>query len=425
LTQTPRPLNAGTIVNLGLIATGLIAIAVIALAQLVGGDDTKAAAPLDLSVRLEPVADGFDGLVFLSGAGDGSGDRYVVEQRGCIWRIDAAGNADPEPFLDITDRLMAYHERGLLGLAFHPGFAENGRLFVTYTRAGDGAVSLSEFTVPAGPDPGAEGAWTKELPGVASTERPLLVIAQPYSQHNAGMLAFDREGMLVMSTGDGGSGNDPDRNGLYPWSLLGKLLRIDVDHGWPYTIPHDNGFAGDPAAHDEIHAIGLRNPWRFSVDRASGDIYIGDVGQSDWEEIDVLRHGSRRVSFGWSDMEGHDCFYGRPCDPNDHIPPAVTYHHVGGDTGHCAVIGGYAYRGQEGSLPDGTYLYADYCSGTIWALPSEQLSTGRAMPAVVGRLDPAFGLAQSFGEDDAGEIYLVTSGGHVLHLVAEVEGGTA
>ncbi len=389
----------------------------------------------DLAIHLEPIASGFEGPVLLVGAGDGSGDRYVVEQSGRIWRIDAAGVVDPDPVLDISERVLDHNERGLLGLAFHPAFEENGRFFVTYSQADDGATSISQFTLPlrtlpgrgdtsAAPDTSAVPAMTVEASAqpteaprpVEATERPLLVIPQIYTTHKAGMLAFDGDGMLVISTGDGGSGNDPHGHGQDRWSLLGKLLRVDVDHGWPYVIPADNGFADDPDSRAEIHAIGLRNPWRFSIDRVSGDIYIGDVGQGAWEEIDVLPHGARGASFGWSDMEGPGCLGDRPCDLAAHIAPAIAYPHVAGDGAYCAVIGGYAYRGSGATLPQGTYLYGDYCSGTIWAVPVADLLVGDAAPVVVGRVDPGLGQPQSFGEDDEGELYVVTNGGHVLKV---------
>jgi glucose/arabinose dehydrogenase len=369
----------------------------------------------DLAIDLEVVTSGFEAPVLLAAPDDGSGDRYIVEQRGRIWRIDVAGVVNPEPMLDISDRVLVHNERGLLGLAFHPAFGENGRFFVTYSQADDGATSISEFT-----EPRAAGATDDDARAVEATERPLLVIPQVYTTHKAGMLAFDTDGMLVVSTGDGGSGNDPHGHGLDRWSLLGKLLRLDVDHGWPYAIPADNGFAGDPDSRAEIHAIGLRNPWRFSIDRASGDLYIGDVGQSAWEEIDVLPRGTRGASFGWSDMEGPGCLGDRPCDPADHIAPAIAYPHVAGEQAHCAVIGGYAYRGGRATLPQGTYLYGDYCSGTIWAVPVAEMLAGDATPVVVGNVDPSLGALQSFGEDAEGELYVVTGGGHILRIVATV-----
>lgn len=425
-------LRAGVVINLALIIGGLALVAALALVRLLPTGAPEPGHPLSLAIALEPVAEGFEGAVFLTGAGDGSGDRYVVEQRGRILRLDGDGVVDPVPMLDLTERVLHHHERGLLGLAFHPEFARNGRFFVAYSRRDDGATSISEFTMPRTGGPPAAGvgraepAPADEAPAdetrpVEASERPLLVIAQIYTMHKGGMLAFDPEGMLMASTGDGGSGNDPHRNGLDRWSLLGKLLRLDVEAGWPYVIPADNGFADDRDARGEIHAIGLRNPWRFSVDRASGDLYIGDVGESAWEEIDVLPRGTRGASFGWSDMEGPDCLGDRACDPAAHIAPAISYSHVDGDLEHCAVVGGYAYRGHAGSLPQGTYVYGDYCSGVIWAVPASDLVAGAASPSIVGRLDPSLGQIQSFGEDDEGELYLVSSTGHILHIVEAAE----
>ncbi len=398
-----RRLGTGAILNLGIIVIGIIAIVGMLIVGFVSGEEVPPE-PIDLAVQLEAVAEGFDSPVLLIGAGDDSGDRYVVEQRGRIMRLEPDGMVDPEPFLDIIDRVLHHHERGLLGLAFHPAFAENGRFFVTYSRRDDGATSISEFTRRGDGEP------------IEATERALLTIPQPFNTHKAGMLAFDHDGMLLASIGDGGSGNDPLGNGQDRASLLGKLLLLDIDRGWPYATPGDNGFAEDPEARPEVHAIGLRNPWRFSVDRDGGDVYIGDVGQGEWEEVNVLRRGEREASFGWSEMEGRDCFYDKPCDPDAHIPPVVAYPHIDGDVGHCSVIGGYAYRGEAGSLPDGAYLYADYCSGTIWGVSVEQLLAGSAVPAVVGQVPRELGLVVSFGEDDAGELYLLTDAGSVLGI---------
>jgi glucose/arabinose dehydrogenase len=373
------------------------------------------------AIHLEMLATGFRDPLFLAAPGDGSGDRYVVEQGGRIWRVDQAGRVDPTPFLDISERVLVHNERGLLGLAFHPAFELNGRFFVTYSQADDGATSISEFRVPrpsSGP-PASPSARPTEAPRpVEATERPLLVIPQIYTSHKAGMLAFDRDGMLLAGIGDGGSGDDPHGHGLDRWSLLAKLLRLDVDRGWPYAIPADNGWAGVPDGRAELHAIGLRNPWRFSVDDLTGDIYIGDVGQSAWEEIDVLPRGAMRASFGWSDMEGAGCRGGQACDPTAHLAPALAYPHVAGEGAHCAIIGGYAYRGERGTLPDGTYLYGDYCSGTIWAVPVVDLVAGTAEPVVVAHVDPTLGPLRSFGEDDAGELYVVTGAGAVLRVLS-------
>lgn len=407
----PRPLGSSVVINSAIILVGVIAILVVLVGQLVSEDDPgRAGEPLDLALELEPVAEGLEGPVLLAGPGDGSGDRYVVEQRGRIVRLAPDGSLDPEPLLDISERVLHHHERGLLGLAFDPAFAETGTFYVAYTRDADGATSVSRFTRPAASDPDADA--------VEDSEMVLLTIPQPYTTHKAGMLAFDRDGMLLISTGDGGLGEGAHRNGQDRFSLLGKVLRVDPHRGWPYAIPDDNGFAGDPEARPEIHALGLRNPWRFSVDRATGDLYIADVGDRTWEEVNVLPRGSSGVSFGWSDMEGEGCFARADCEPAAHARPAVVYPHEDGDTGHCAVVGGYAYRGDAGSLPDGTYLYADYCSGTIWAVPSAQLVAGTAAPTVVGQVPADIGQVQAFGEDDEGELYLLTSEGHVLGVHA-------
>lgn len=406
------------------LAVLLVVITLAASVGVLGADPAASDAnsgrePPGLAIELDSVASGFGALVLLVGTGDGSGDRYIVEQLGRIWRLSADGAASPELVLDINGRVLHHNERGLLGLAVHPRVAQNGRIFVLYSRRGDGATMVSEFTLPGFPERHIEGEEPAEPRPIGRTELPLLVIPQLYTTHKGGMLAFDDEGMLLVGSGDGGAAWDPHDQGQDPASLLGKLLRIDVDGGWPYAIPDDNGFLGVPGARGEVHAMGLRNPWRFSIDTSSGDIYIGDVGQDSWEEIDVLQWGEREVSFGWSDVDGETCLLSEPCDDADYRAPSILYSHVDGDVGHCGVVGGYAYRGVAGTLPQGTYLYADYCSGTIWAVPVEQLLADTAVPTVVGRLDPAFGLVQSFGEDDAGELYLLTSDGAVLRIATD------
>jgi len=411
--ESRRP-GAGTIINLGIIVIGIVAIVVLLIGQLLGNASREPAQPIDLEVRFETVADGFEAPTLLIGAGDGSGDRYVVEGRGRILRLAPDGSVDEAPFLDIRDHVRYQGERGLLGLAFHPEYADNGRFFVAYSRRDDGATSISEFTVARE----AEGEAPTEPIPVEETERTLLTIPQLPTGHRGGMLAFDHEGKLLVSVGDGSSGDDPEGNALDRASLLGKLLRLDIDRGYPYAMPRDNGFADDREARPEVHAIGLRDPWRFSVDRESGHVYIGDDGGGDRDEIDVLRRGATMASFGWADMEGSDCFGGRSCEPEAHIAPVVVFPHEDGGSDRCGVIGGYAYRGEAGSLPGGTYLYADGCSGTIWGLPAEQLLAGEAAPAVVGRVPPELGGVRSFGEDDAGELYLLTSAGHVVGISA-------
>lgn len=399
-----RPIRSGAVINIGLILAGLVGIGALLTVQLASGEEEAPLPAGTATIEFGPVAAGLDGLVLL--VGDGAGGRLVVEQVGRIRRLAADGSVVPQPVLDISARVTAGGEQGLLGLALHPQFGDNGRLFVAYTRADDGALTISEFTAVAGAEV-IDGA----------SERTLLTIPQPYGNHNGGHVAFDTEGMLLVGVGDGGSAGDPLGSGQDRASLLGTLLRLDVDRGWPYATPPDNGFADDPEARPEIHAIGLRNPWRFSVDAADGAIYIGDVGQGRWEEVNVLPRGTRGADFGWAAMEGAECYEGA-CDPSRHTLPAVAYPHVADGVSHCSIIGGEVYRGAAGTLPLGTYLYADYCSGTIWAVPASELLAGRARPEIIARAPEGVGRVTSFGRDDAGELYLLTTGGRVLAIAA-------
>ena len=326
--------------------------------------------------------------VFLTHAGDGSGRLFVVEQRGQI-RVIADGKLQPEPFLEITSQVRAGGERGLLGLAFHPEFADNGRLFVNYTRVPDASTIVAEFRL--GPDGRAERA----------SERVLLAIPQPYGNHNGGMIAFGPDGYLYVGMGDGGSGGDPRNYAQNPEELLGKMLRIDVDRGDPYGIPDDNPYVAG-GGREEIYAIGLRNPWRFSFDRASGELWAGDVGQNAIEEVSVIERGG---NYGWRLMEGT-----RPYEPENGadglIPPVVEYAHGGG---RCSITGGYVYRGAAVPELAGTYVYGDYCSGEIFGLVDG---------AHTVLLDTGGKSISSFGEDAAGELYVVVHEGAIYRIAA-------
>jgi len=357
-------------------------------------------APGSVSIVLQPFADGFDQPVFVTPDGTGDGLLYVVEQTGAVRVLSQDGSVAPEPFLDLRGRIAAGGEQGLLGLAFHPDYAQNGRLFVYYSVQGGGAQVVTELHATDGVvDP--------------SSEREVLRMADFAENHNGGMLAFDPDGMLLIGTGDGGGGGDPEGNGQDDTQLLGKLLRIDVDGGDPYGLPANDpdGLLG-PDARGEIRATGLRNPWRFSVDRVTGDLFIGDVGQGEWEEVDVLPAGQGGWDYGWSVMEGPDCFEAASCDMNGLTPPVAAYSHSSGDG--CTIIGGYVYRGEAYPALEGAYLFGDYCSGTIWALPAaDAVATGRAVPEVVGAID---GTLSSFGQDEAGELYAVDLGGRILRV---------
>jgi glucose/arabinose dehydrogenase len=361
------------------------------------------APPPASAVDLALVAEGLESPLFAGNAGDGSGRLFVLEQAGRI-RVVRDGRLVRAPFLDIAGRISAGGERGLLGLAFAPTFATDGRFFVDYTDR-DGNTVVSEFRAP---DPAADRAD----PG---SERVLLRIDQPFANHNGGALATGPDGLLWIATGDGGSGGDPLGNGQSLRTLLGKLLRIDPRPvaGAPYGIPSDNPFVGRAGARAEIWAYGLRNPWRFSFDRASGDLWIGDVGQGAIEEVDRWPAGSPAgPNFGWNTMEASACFNpAEGCDPAGLVPPVAEYGHDRG----CSITGGYVYRGVGVPGLAGTYLYADYCAGTIWGL---EAAAGKPAPRVL--LDSGLSVA-SFGEDEAGELYVVDlAGGRLLRVVAAV-----
>jgi glucose/arabinose dehydrogenase len=362
--------------------------------------DTPPAPSPATAIGLELVVDDLESPLFAAHAGDGSGRLFVLEQEGRV-RVVRDGRLLPEAFLDIRGRIAAGGERGLLGLAFAPTFATDGRFFVDYTDR-DGDTVVSEFTAP---DPAGDRAD----PG---SERVLLRIDQPFGNHNGGALATGPDGLLWIATGDGGSGGDPLDNGQRLDTLLGKLLRIDprAVGGAPYAIPSENPFVGRAGARAEIWASGLRNPWRFSFDRANGDLWVGDVGQGSIEEVDRWRAGSPAgPNFGWRIMEASACFEpAEGCDPTGLVLPVAEYGHDRG----CSITGGYVYRGAAVAGLGGTYLYADYCSGTIWGV---EAAAERPVPRVLSESGVA---VSSFGEDEAGEVYVMDlAGGRVFRVV--------
>ena len=318
---------------------------------------------------------------------DGDGRLFVLEQRGVV-RIVDHGRLRPEPFLDLRDRVASGGEKGLLGLAFDPGYRRNGYFYLDYTSDAGGLHTVI-----------ARYRRQVATHADAASERVLLQIAQPYSNHNGGQLAFGRDGDLYIGMGDGGSANDPHGNGQNKSVLLGKLLRIDVAHAAgnaAYAIPRDNPFVGERGARGEIFAYGLRNPWRFSFDSANGRLYLADVGQDAVEEIDVIDKGG---NYGWNVMEGDICTPGvnARCDRMPYRAPIATYRH---DVGK-SITGGYVYRGRRIPGLCGVYLYADFVSGRIWGLRYD----GRRVRAQ--RLLSDSGLSVStFGQDRDGEIYV-------------------
>jgi hypothetical protein len=306
-------------------------------------------------------------------------------------------------FLNITGKVLSGGEQGLLGLAFHPQYPANPTFYVDYTRASDGATVIAMYHV-------------SNDPNVASpAETVLLVIGQPFANHNGGMLAFGPDGYLYIGMGDGGSAFDPDNRAQNIDGLLGKILRIDVDHSnGPalYSSPATNPFYGPTPGADEIFAYGLRNPWRFSFDRATGALYVGDVGQNQREEVDVVSVGG---NYGWRSWEGTLCTGLSPdtgCTGAGKIFPIAEYTH---DLGRCSITGGYVYRGPSASLPAGSYVFGDFCTGEIFLLVN----------GLVSRiLDTTLGIS-SFGEDEAGEIYVVDLNGSIYRIVGHtaVRGG--
>ena len=353
--------------------------------------------PTRLSLDLEQIADGLNSPVFATHAGDGSGRLFVVEKKGEIQVLDADGLLK-QPFLDIRKRVgSGSSEQGLLGLAFHPNFGQNGRLFVYYTDKRDNTV-ISRFQ--------ANAERTEADP---DSEVVLLTAEQPASNHNGGMLAFGPDGMLYAGLGDGGGANDEYGNGQKLSTLLGKILRIDVDSGETYVVPAANPFAGQEGARPETWAYGLRNPWRFSFDRQTGDLWIADVGQGDWEEVNFQPAGSRGgENYGWPIMEGTHCFDANTCDQAGLTLPVAEYGH-GND---CSVSGGYVYRGAAQPSLQGVYFYGDYCSGTIRGLGMDP--DGQWQSADL--LDTDLQIS-SFGETEDGEVLVVDYDGAVYRVV--------
>lgn len=346
----------------------------------------------------QQIASGLQRPIGLFNAGDGSKRLFVLEQPGRI-RIIKDGQLLPAPFLDITDRVgMNGSEQGLLGLVFHPDYKNNGYFYVNYTDARANTV-IARFKVSADPD----------LAKVSS-EKVLLYVHQPYPNHKGGELAFGPDGYLYIGLGDGGLEGDPLLTGQNVNTLLGKLLRIDVDHGDPYAIPADNPFSKG-GGRPEIWAYGLRNPWRFSFDKPTGDLYIADVGQDTYEEIDYLPAGSPGgENFGWSYREGFHPYKGNPPAGLKLVDPVMEYDHSLG----CAVIGGAVYRGLNLPAWDGVYFYGDFCSGNVWGLKRDASGTWQSQ-----LLFNTGASITSFGLDEAGEIYLVNWKGTIFRLAGK------
>ena len=354
----------------------------------------RESAPSAASFQLTAVAAGLDRPLYVTHAGDGTNRLFLLEQTGKIWIIDE-GERDPDPYLDVSKLISPsadrpYSEQGLLGLAFHPVYESNGVFFLSYTDRGGSSV-IARYEVSAD-DANLADAESAEI---------IFELAQPYANHNGGHIEFGPDGYLYMALGDGGSANDPLGAGQNLQLLLGSILRIDVDVEAGYAIPPDNPFEDDPAARDEIWSYGLRNVWRFNFDRLTGDMYMADVGQNQWEEINFQPANSAGgENYGWNVWEGAHIFAGG--NAPGHVPPIFEYSHAVG----CSVTGGVVYRG--GTIPDleAVYLFGDYCSGRIWGAWRDQELNWRAE-----ELMNSIMAISSFGEDEAGEIYVIDYSG--------------
>ncbi len=341
---------------------------------------------------------GLDRPTHITHAGDSSGRLFVTEQKGRIL-IVSRNTLLKKPFLDIRSRVGCCGERGLLSVAFPPGYEKKKYFYVNYTnRSGDTVVA--RYRVAA-----------KQDSADPASEEILLTIDQPYSNHNGGQLAFGPDGYLYIGMGDGGSGGDPRKNGQKTSTLLGKLLRIDVESGGrQYAIPKDNPFARKKGYRPEIWALGLRNPWRFSFDRRTGDLYIADVGQNEYEEIHFQPASSNGgENYGWNIMEGGHCYRARTCSTDGLVLPIAEYDHSEG----CSITGGMVYRGRAYPSLRGMYLYGDYCSGRIWGLRRSGAAWEKAL-----LIDTSIDIS-TFGEDEAGNVYVADHGeGRVYSIEA-------
>jgi glucose/arabinose dehydrogenase len=371
-------------------------------------EDPDAAQTASANVVLTQVVSGLASPTQVVAAGDGSDRLFVVQQGGRI-RVIKAGVLLSTPFLSLTDKVsQGGGERGLLGLAFHPEYASNGRFYVYFTRKSDGAVAVNEYRVSSG----------DADVGNLATRRRILTLKQPYPNHNGGRMAFGPDGYLYIGTGDGGGVGDPGNRARNLDSLLGKMLRIDINgvtKKRAYKMPASNPYVGRPGR-NEIWSYGLRNPWGFSFDRVSGDLWIGDVGQDKYEEINRALNSSkskrrgRGVDYGWRVMEGRDCY--RPssgCNRSGKRSPIVQYSHDKG----CSITGGYAYRGTAVPALAGRYVFGDWCTGTIWTI-----SRTAAKPATKSILLPTPYHITSFGEDESGELYVLDGGGALYRFEA-------
>ena len=380
----------------------------------VGPDDDTPGEPV---LQLVTVTDEVVNPVFVTHAGDGSERLFIVERAGRI-RILQDGALLPTPFLDISAKVEANTgECGLLSLAFAPDFSTSGEFYVYYNYDVAALGDLVEPELPDEPNGGCDSVVARFSAtgnvADAASETAVLTVNQPYNNHNGGQIAFGPDGYLYIALGDGGSGGDPHRLAQNPASLLGKLLRIDVANQATYIVPDGNPFTNSVGFRPEIWALGLRNPWRFSFDRATGNLYVADVGQSEVEEINLQSAASSGgENYGWNIVEGDRCFLEDECDSNGLTPPLFTYAHEASNCGG-SVTGGYVVRSDADSLLNGLYIFGDYCLRKIWALQQTAPAAGAVELFAVD-----FSVV-SFGEDEGGALYVAGSDNTVYRIVAQ------
>ncbi len=351
------------------------------------------------SAALQLVTSGLSYPDFVTTPAGDTARLFVVEQTGAI-RVVRHDTLLPTPLLDLTGHIGFGGERGLLSMAFHPSYASNGHFYVYYTNpAGD--IRIVRYTVSANPN----------VADSTTGDTILAAFHETYDNHNGGLVLFGPDGKLYAGLGDGGFGGDPSGNGQNLDTLLGKILRLDVDGGSPYAVPPDNPFVGHAGERGEIWIYGLRNPWRFSFDRATADLYIGDVGQNLYEEVDVLAAGSPAgVNYGWNIMEGKHCYGASSCNMTGLTLPVIEYDH----SNACAVTGGYVYRGTRVPALAGVYLYGDYCGGWVrsFRFAGGTATESRDWPSLA-----VSGGLSSFGEDVRGELYITSLSGSLYRIV--------
>ncbi len=356
-------------------------------------------APSGSTIKLTPVVSGLSNPLLITSAHDGTGRMFIVEKNGKIRVLDN-GSLVSGSLLDLSGAVSKGNEQGLLGLAFHPDFASNRKFYVNYTNTSGNTVVREYKTSISNPNKVAAGSG-----------RTLLRIHQPFTNHNGGNLVFGPGGYLYIGMGDGGDGGDPGNRAQDKSKLLGKMLRIDVDGRTghkAYGIPKSNPYVGKPGK-NEIFMRGLRNPWRFTFDRSNGNLWIGDVGQERYEEIDRTPNGNG-ANLGWRVMEGYRCY--RPssgCDTSGKKKPVLVYSHA--SNGRCAVTGGYVYRGSNIPALRGWYVFGDYCSGEIWAMSAT--ASDHASKIL---LRNSSALISSFGQSAGGELYVVDLGGTIYRI---------